>query len=299
MKRIEVLIDSRLSGKTVQHVALKAAHLSGSAFRSMKFSGGIKRNGKAVRANERVNEGDCITFTFEEKCRNDEVKCKWEQAAAECDYQIVYEDADLYVIDKGAPLPTMASARQSGHTLESALYSRFGGEEGYCFRPVNRLDKGTSGLMVVAKNAYVQQLLQKQLHTDTFIREYIAVCDGVFEHEAGAIELPIAKEENSIRRKIDPCGKKAVTHYRLLQQGKERSCVQLRLETGRTHQIRVHMAAIGCPVTGDYLYGMEHEKLKGRFALHSCFVSFLHPITGETIAMKSPMPPACQELLNE
>ena len=163
---------------------------------------------------------------------------------------------------------------------------------------MNRLDKGTSGLMAVARNAHAQQLLQKQLHTDAFLREYLAVCDGRPERDAGVINLPIGKADEGTRRTILPGGLPSRTHYRVMEEGKAgRFLLRLRLETGRTHQIRVHLAALGCPVAGDYLYGRADGALPGRFALHSCFMQLRHPITGQEIALESPLPEDLAALL--
>ena len=162
---------------------------------------------------------------------------------------------------------------------------------------MNRLDKGTSGLMLVAKDAHAQYLLQQMLHTDAFIREYLAVVDGCLPQEEGVITAPIAKADGAtVRREERPDGKEARTFYRVIQKG-ERSLVRLRLDTGRTHQIRVHMAHMGCPVTGDFLYGTETPLLPGRFALHSAMIRITHPVTGDSMEWHSPLPLTLQNLL--
>lgn len=288
MQKIELKTDAGHAGKTVKHMALKVVRLSESCFRSLKFSGGILLDGKRAMANDRVKEGQVLAFLLPEQnkytTKNDSL----------LSVKIVYEDDDYYVIDKPAPLPTMKSAKQEGDTLQGRIEDG----KGILFRPVNRLDKGTSGLMVAAKGAYAQQRLQKMLHTDDFVREYVAVCDGVPTEEEGLIDLPIGKG-NGVKRCIDPDGKEAKTFFRVLKKGKNRALVQLRLKTGRTHQIRVHMAAMGHPVTGDYLYGKEHPLLEGRFSLHSGRVRFIQPITGKEIDLTSPVPEKWQMLLDE
>ena len=292
MHTVQLNIDQTCAGYTVKHIALKVARLSESSFRSLKFAGGILLDGKPVRANERVRDGQALSFCFPETEG-------WKGSVCATRIAIVWENDCYCVIDKPAPLPTMRSARQTGDTLEDALYTQLGAPEGYLFRPVNRLDKGTSGLMVAAKNAYAQQRLQAMLHGDLFIREYVAVCDGIPQNSEGLIDLPIGKMGDSVKRCIDEGGKPARTYYRVMESGHKRSVISLRLDTGRTHQIRVHMAAIGCPVTGDYLYGTEHPMLPGRFALHSCYVRFVHPVTGETVELQSDMPKDWRNLLTE
>ena len=202
------------------------------------------------------------------------------------------------MIDKPAPLPTASSSRQDGVTLENAVFARQGCPEDFVYRPVNRLDKGTSGLMLAAMNAHAQHLLQKQLHGEDFIREYLAVVEGAPPAVEGVIDLPIGKADGAtVRREVRPDGKEARTFYRVIEKGPRRSVVRLRLDTGRTHQIRVHMQALGCPVAGDFLYGTELASLPGRFALHSAYLRVRHPITGEWIERESPLPEELKALM--
>lgn len=204
---------------------------------------------------------------------------------------VVYEDDDTLIINKPAPLPTGASARQDGITLESVLFARYGLNGGWQFRPVNRLDKGTSGLLAAARTAHAHFGLQRQLHTPAFEREYLALTVGAPAEKSGVIDLPIGREPDSIvKRRIDPEGRPCRTHYAVLGELGGIALVRLRLETGRTHQIRVHMAALGCPVFGDFLYGQEDERLPGRFALHSWRLSCVQPVTGEQLEFTAPLP---------
>ena len=152
--------------------------------------------------------------------------------------------------------------------------------------------------MAVARTAHAQDLLQRLLHTNEFIREYLAVVEGAPPEAGGVIDLPIAKAEGAtIRREVRPNGRPARTFYRVLEKRGGRSLLRLRLDTGRTHQIRVHLAALGCPVAGDFLYGTELACLPGRFALHSAYVRLRHPVTGEWLERESPLPPALGALL--
>ena len=152
--------------------------------------------------------------------------------------------------------------------------------------------------MAAAKHAHAYQRLQKQLHTDAFVREYLAVVEGEWSGE-GTIDLPIAKENDAtVRRIIDfESGKRAVTYYRVLESGNGRALVRLRLETGRTHQIRVHLSQTGHPIAGDFLYGTEISALPGRFALHSAHIELNHPMTGARIRLDSPLPEELKKLL--
>ncbi|MBR3017139.1 MAG: RluA family pseudouridine synthase [Clostridia bacterium] len=291
MPVISHVIAEAEAGRTVKSIALKEMRLSRGRFSSLKFSGGLLLNGQPARADRRVMAGQTLSAQWEDARSAALTPC-------EAPLSIPWQDGHYFIIDKPAPLPTLCSARQEGPTLENALFSSLGCPERFVFRPVNRLDKGTSGLLAAAKDAHAQQLLQRQLHTDSFIREYLAVCEGRLPRAEGVINLPIGKSGEGIRREIRQDGLRAVTHYRVEQEKEKYSLVRLRLKTGRTHQIRVHLAALGCPVVGDYLYGTPSPALPGRFALHACFLQFRHPLTGETVSVSSPLPEALSELVN-
>ncbi|MDO5325578.1 MAG: RluA family pseudouridine synthase [Clostridia bacterium] len=291
MPHVETIIPAENAGRTVKSIALRELRLSRSMFSSLKFSGGILLDGKPVRADVRVQAGQVLSAHW----ADDHAPTLTPFSA---DFSIAYEDAHFWIVDKPAPLPTLCSAHQAGPTLENALYARLNCPENFVFRPVNRLDKGTSGLLAVARDAHAQQLLQRQLHTDSFIREYLAVCRGRLPANNGVIDLPIGKAGEGIRREIRSDGVRAVTHYQVEKEAGALSVVRLRLETGRTHQIRVHLTALGCPIAGDYLYGQADERLPGRFALHACAIRFIHPFTGEAVRVESPLPGELEALLN-
>lgn len=290
MPKLDHQVTEAEAGRTVKSVALKEMLLSRGMFSHLKFSGGLTLDGRPVRADTRLMQGQVLT-------------ARWEEPGGvpltpyHSDLRIVYEDDGYIVVDKPAPLPTLCSARQAGPTLENALYDHLGCPEKYMFRPVNRLDKGTSGLLAVARSAHAQQLLQRQLHTDAFVREYLAVCRGRMKEETGTIDLPIGKAGEGPRREIRRDGQQTVTHYRVEAAGKDWTLLRLRLETGRTHQIRVHLSALGCPIVGDYLYGQADPRLPGRFALHACALGFIQPLTGERVDCVSPLPAALNALM--
>ena len=199
------------------------------------------------------------------------------------------EDEHLLAVVKPAPLASQSSRNHPDDSLENALYTRFGCPEDFVYRPVNRLDKGTSGLMMVAKTPHAQHRMQRLLHTPAFRRRYLALTDGIPEKREGVIDLPIAKAPGAtVRRIVSAEGKSSRTHYRVLEERNGKALILLELETGRTHQIRVHLSAIGCPVRGDFLYGTEQpEEYPGRFALHSAMIAAEHPVTGEKILLTS------------
>ena len=295
MREISHLVTEEEDGKTVRSLALKALKLSRSQFSSLKFRSALLADGVPVHADVRLRAGQTLTAMLPDPQGN----AFRPQETEDVPFSILYEDEDYFILEKPAPLPTLRSAHQRGPTLEDALWLRLGRPEHFIFRPVNRLDKGTSGLLAAAKNAHAQQLVQKQLHTDAFVREYLAICVGAPPDAAGTISLSIGKTGEGVKRAVLPDGKPAVTHYQVEKAGDARSLVRLRLETGRTHQIRVHLEALGCPVLGDFLYGSPDAELPGRFALHACSLRFRHPLSGEEISRSSPLPPELARLVND
>ena len=157
-------------------------------------------------------------------------------------------------------------------------------------RPVNRLDLNTSGLVIFAKCEYIQDCLNKQMQNKSFIKEYLALANGIFENKTETISLPIARKEGSIiERCISSNGQISITHYEVLKEYPSYSLVKCTLETGRTHQIRVHMSAIGHPLLGDTLYG-KYSNLISRQALHCYKLKFIHPINKTLIELESELP---------
>ena len=270
------------AGRLVKYFARGGMGVSYHQFAALKQRDGLRVNGEPVHANYVLREGDVVEVWLTDAVTDVEPD--------PTPVNVVWEDEDILIIDKPAPLACQCSVKQTGMTLENRLAHRY---PGMVFRPLNRLDKGTSGLMAAAKNAHAAQLLQRQLHTDDFIREYLAVVEGVMTGE-GTIDAPIAKAPAAtVRRVVDfESGVRAVTHYRVERTGDACSLVRLRLETGRTHQLRVHLSWLGHPIVGDFLYGHEDARLPGRFALHSTYLRLTHPITGATIEQTSPPPTA-------
>ena len=221
--------------------------------------------------------------------------------AVEGPLDIRYEDDDLLILDKAGGVPVHPSQGHHGDTLANFLYHHY---EAIgltaAFHPVNRLDRGTSGLMAVAKHAHAHERLQAQLRDGTLKRTYLAVCQGVPDPLSGVIDQPIARAPGSVlRRQADPAGSPARTRYRVLDTGNGRSLVALSLDTGRTHQIRVHLSWLGCPLAGDFLYGTEDPALPNRFALHSASLTLRQPVTGQVLALTSPLPDELYALLQE
>jgi len=283
-------------GRAIRDLVPRRFRLGAHAFRRLKVQEGILIDGVPVRASYRVKEGE----TIEIRLPDDEGNAVTSVAAALCGPAsfIRYQDEDLLIVAKGAPLATLPGSHIVSGTLREQLIALLGADENtFVYHPVNRLDKGTSGLLVIARHAHSQRLLSSQLHSGGFIREYLAVTEGIPAKREGTINAPIAKAGDGAKRCVREDGKPAVTHYRVERTAENRALIRLRLETGRTHQIRVHLSSIGCPIAGDYLYGSELAALDGRFALHSAFLSIVQPITGERIEIEEPLPHELAALL--
>lgn len=283
-------VPEELAGRTVLSVLLNTLRLSRSSVRSLKFSGDILLGGQKVHTDRRVAAGDRLQLVFAQKSVPP-------PAPAQSSLSVAFEDEHYLMVDKPAPLPSVSSRHKGGETLENLVYTFLGMPDPFIYRPVNRLDKGTSGLMMVAKSAHAQHALQRLLHTDAFVREYEAVVVDRPPQNSGIIDLAISKD-GAIKRRIDPGGRPARTIYQVEQVSPGHALVRLRLLTGRTHQIRVHMQHIGCPVAGDFLYGQESPLLPGRFALHACSLRFLHPFTGQWVERVSPLPDSFLQFLS-
>lgn len=250
-------------------------------------SRGIMKNGVWARTNETLAEGDILTIRLLDESSSEHIPA-WEHPL-----DILYEDEDLIVINKEAGLPVHPSQGHYGTTLANALAYHFEQRsEPFIFRAVSRLDKDTSGVIVIAKNMLSGAILSSMVAERKIHRRYTAIVSGETE-KSGTVCLPIARKDASV---IERCvdrehGEYACTHYRRLAYAPEIDCSQLllQLETGRTHQIRVHMKAIGHPLPGDFLYNPDF-RLIGRQALHSWHVNFPHPITGEAMKFTAPLP---------
>lgn len=286
-RRLEYLIPPSQSGKTIYVVLRYSIGLSGTVLRRIKWlEDGILLDGSRVTTREVVHEGQTVSVRLSDPAAETDIP----PVALPLD--IVYEDRDIIVINKAAGMPSHPGPGHWYDSLGNALVHHWQTHDPEAvFHPVHRLDKGTSGLMVVAKHPFAQENLKNQLHSEDFHRVYLAICDGVPQPLCGTIDAPIARADSSIlKRETAAEGLRAVTHYETLETWNGRSLVRLVLETGRTHQIRVHMSHIGCPLTGDFLYGTENRDLIARPALHSAELSILHPVTGERLEFMEEVP---------
>lgn len=215
-------------------------------------------------------------------------------------FPILYEDEDLMVIDKPADMPIHPSLNNYDNTLANAAAFYFN-QKGipFRFRCINRLDRDTTGLTVLAKNMVSCSILQEQMLKREIKREYLAIADGFIEEDSGIITAPIGRRDGStIERMIDyENGERAITHFKVLERMADATLLSLILETGRTHQIRVHMASIGHPLLGDFLYNPKDQRMN-RQALHAWHLSLKHPITGERMEWEADIPVDMKECWN-
>lgn len=253
----------------------------------------ILKNSQIANVNDEINLNDKITvlIDFDEKSEN--------IVANKMHLEIIFEDEAMLIINKPAGLPVHPSILHFDDSLSNGVKAYFETKQINCkIRPVNRLDKDTSGLVIFAKNQYIQECLIKQMSIHEFQKSYLAILTGSLEKENGIIDAPIARKEGSIiEREINENGQKSITEYKLVKNFENFCLVEFTLKTGRTHQIRVHSKFIGHPILGDSLYG-ENSDLISRQALHAYKISFIHPITKKTMVFEIPLPLDMQILIN-
>lgn len=287
MTRLTYTVPESYDGARIQDFLRRECRLSWRMVVRLKGTDrGIMADGEPIRTIDRVRAGQTVALTFPE----DRVRIE----SVEMPLAIVYEDEHLLVVDKPPYLAVHPSAGKPDPTLANgvvAYYEKKG--EAASFRPVNRLDRNTSGLLLAAKNPHAAFLLTRVPQ-----KMYLALVFGRLEGE-GTVDAPIrVKEGCCITREVGEGGKDSVTHWQALASDGQITLLRLRLETGRTHQIRVHMAYLGHPLVGDTMYGTD-ETILPRHALHCSEMAFVHPITGEALAFSSPLPPDMAGLLRE
>lgn len=251
----------------------------------LKRNNNIYLNGNNAYVWSPISDGDNITILLDFEEDNSNI------VSTPMNLNILFEDESLLIVNKPSSMPVHPSCSHYLDSLSNGIKYYF---DSINFkkkiRPINRLDKDTSGIVLFAKNEYIQECLVKQMKSKEFIKEYIAILNGVLSTQKGIINAPISRKEGSIiERTISPNGDVAITHYEVIGTINNMSLVKFILETGRTHQIRVHSSFIGHPIIGDTLYGTS-SNIIDRQALHAYKVSFIHPITKKQISITANLP---------
>lgn len=293
MRILTHTVSPEEEGRMVKGILRGSLQLSYTLLKSLKWrENAILLNGQSVHVNAIVHAGDVVSVALSERTPREDLYR--ENTAAP---NIVYEDEDLLVLNKPAGVAMHPKADDAAAPSLAAMLTGYLGE-GSVPHFVSRLDKGTSGLLIAAKSGYVHDRLRRALHSSELRREYRAVAVGQVTPPCGVIDAPIGRADGSIiRRCVREDGLVSRTEYEVLQTTEHFTLLRLRPETGRTHQLRVHMAYLGHPLAGDWLYGTENKNLIARPALHSYELWFTQPITGQELHFTAPIPQDMQRLL--
>ncbi|MDQ0245287.1 23S rRNA pseudouridine1911/1915/1917 synthase [Bacillus fengqiuensis] len=285
-------VSEKDSGRLVREF-LKEHDISKTALTDIKFNGGdILVNGEHVTVRYPLEQGDVLSVLFPPEVPSEGL------TAENIPLDIVYEDEYILVINKPPFLSSIPSREHPTGSLSHALLHYYGKHHiASTIHLVNRLDRDTSGLLIVAKHRYVHHLFSKEQRHHNIHRTYRAMVHGVLPVENGTIDAPIGrKSESIIEREVRPDGQHAVTHYKVLERLDDCTYVQLKLETGRTHQIRVHLSHLGHPLLGDELYGGRRSEIE-RQALHSYELNFYHPILQKAFSFTAEIPEDMRRLV--
>ena len=289
--KLEYIISNLSKYETIKQVLKEEFSMSERLITKLKSSKQIYLNNTSIHINQKLQIGDaiCCDLDFDETCDN--------IVPTKMNLNILYEDDGMLILNKPPFLPVHPSMNHYEDSLSNGVkyYFKSIGLKRK-IRPVNRLDKNTSGIVIFAKNEYVQECLIKQMKLGSFVKEYIALVEGVINTEQ-VIDAPIARKEKSIiERCVDINGDNAITIIKPLKTFNNYSLIKCILKTGRTHQIRVHTEYIGHPILGDDLYGNK-SNLINRQALHSYKIIFIHPITNKKIEIETNLPDDINNLI--
>ncbi|MBO5059604.1 MAG: RluA family pseudouridine synthase [Clostridia bacterium] len=281
MREFTLNIEDNFDGKDIKFILKNYFQFSDKLITALKSDDGILLNGKKEFVIKQVKKGDFLKLTLPEK-RSLNI------LPNDIPLDILYEDEDILAVNKPADMPTHPSIGHFEGTLANAVMHYFR-DIPFTFRAVTRLDRDTSGVVVIAKNAAAADRLSSQLQSGDFIKEYTAVCVGIPKATKGTIDAPIKREKKGIiRRCIHEDGKRAVSNYEVISTLGKLSLIKLTPHTGRTHQLRLHLSHIGTPIYADFLYG---EDIPGeRIRLHCGQVEFCHPFSGRPVKITAPLP---------
>lgn len=297
--RRETLTANEAGGRIDAYLAGAFEDMSRSYIKKLIDDKTVKVNGIVVKANYKLKSGDSIEIVIPDPQKLD-------VTPEDIDLDILYEDNDIIVVNKPKGMVVHPAAGNYSGTLVNALLAHCKDELSDIngvIRPgiVHRIDKDTTGILVVAKNNAAHEGLSKKLKVHDIKRVYTAICDGVIKEDSGTVDAPIGRHPID-RKKMavnTKNGRHAVTHFTVLERFKNATLIEARLETGRTHQIRVHMSYIGHPLVGDEVYGRKNHKFKlqGQ-VLHATVLGFEHPLTGQYLEFSSELPGYFKELID-
>ena len=277
----------------ILHVLKEQFLLSDRLITKLKKANKIYLNDLPTYTKKSVTMGDTVSVLIDFEEDNSNI------VASNIPLDIIYEDDYLLVINKPANIAIHPSILHFDNSLSNGVkfyFDKLGLKKK--IRIVNRLDRNTSGIVVFAKNEYIQECLIKQMKTKELKKEYLAIAKGILESKSDTLNFPIARKEGSIiERTVSSDGDSAITHYDVVKEFNNLSLVHIVLETGRTHQIRVHFSYIGHPILGDTLYGSPSE-LINRQALHSYKLTFIHPVTKKVLSLEAPLPNDIENIIN-
>ncbi len=269
-------------------------NLSGRFIRGSAMDRRLRVNGKEVKLNYKLQEDDVIEVTVNaEESQNIE--------GEDLNIKVIYEDDDLLIVDKPPFMVVHPTKSHPMGTLANGVIHHFrSNNDNSIVRLVSRLDRDTSGLIMIAKNQFSHMNLAKSMDKNLIKKSYLAIIHGNLENQQGTIDLPIGRPTNeTIKRAVLEDGQRSITHYKVKESYKEGTLVELVLETGRTHQIRVHLSYVGCPIYGEQLYSdFNDEELISRQALHAYGLTLPHPRSGEILNFESVLPEDMTKLIH-
>ncbi|QAA31525.1 RluA family pseudouridine synthase [Clostridium manihotivorum] len=310
MSYIREIVPKEYEGRKIRDFLKEKLGLSTRLIRGAAIDGRIKTNSKVVKMNYVLKADDHI----EVNVSKDETQ---NIAPEKMDLKIIYEDDDILVVNKDPFMVVHPTKSHQSGTLANGVINYFNETNQNCIvRLVSRLDMNTSGLIIIAKNQYAHMALSKQNAMDkdkngdikepredsiSIEKRYIAIVHGNLDATEGTIDLPIHRPAvDSIKREVNELGQRSITHYKVLERLKDADVVECTLETGRTHQIRVHLSHMGHPIFGDTLYGNEgDDNYIARQALHAYRLDFLSPRTKKVLSLKAGLPEDMNELINK
>lgn len=288
-RKLSFVISEENSNMTIHDFLKKQGFSSQNIIELKKMHRSILIDDEWMHMNYKLQKGQYLNIHIQETASNDKI------LPVNLPFPVIYEDDDLVVVNKPADMPIHPSQNNYDNTLANAAAYYY--EElqrlPFIFRCINRLDRDTTGLTILAKNMYSANILAGQMQKREIKRLYLAILDGKLAKKYGTVQLPIGRKEGStIERQIDfEKGDSAITHYCRLKESDNYTLAAFQLETGRTHQIRVHMASMNTPLVGDSLYNTKSSSdALSRQALHAYRISFIHPITGKRMKFTAPIP---------